>query len=240
MTNETKPLSINLIDTIMWMLFIIILISDFFEIFFNINLVDLLITSDFLRNIQEYTSSDDLKNSSDTLNDSSNNLKKDVSAQVLNEVFNISNNLYTYEDAPSVCSVYGAKLATYDQVEAEYNNGGEWCNYGWSEGQLALFPTQKDTWNKLQHSKESKNNCGRPGVNGGYMENPHILFGVNCYGKKPIATTNDIKSMDVNREVVIPKTSEDSMVDAKINMWKNNPDQFLVVNSFNRDHWSKY
>ena len=38
---------------------------------------------------------------------------------------------------------------------------------------MAFFPTQKDTWEKLQANEESKNTCGRPGVNGGYMGNPN-------------------------------------------------------------------
>ena len=72
----------------------------------------------------------------------------------MSEVFNISNNLYTYDDAQAVCSVYGAQLATYEQIEDSYKNGGEWCNYGWSENQMAFFPTQKSTWDKLQkHEK---------------------------------------------------------------------------------------
>jgi hypothetical protein len=245
MTNETKPFSVFLIDMFAWTLFIIMIICDFFGVFFNINIVDSILSWELLDSLHKFQYSDVNDTSSNNLKDSSNNVK-DTSNNVnhqgseLNEVFNISNNLYSYDDAPAVCSVYGAKLATYEQVEAEYNNGGEWCNYGWSEGQLALFPTQKNTWDKLQKSKDSKNQCGRPGVNGGYMENPNMMFGVNCYGKKPVATHKDITSMDTNREVVVPKSVEDLKVDAKINMWKNNPDQFLVVNSFNRDHWSKY
>lgn len=45
------------------------------------------------------------------------------------EVFNISNNLYTYEDAPAVCKAFGATLATAKQVEQAYQNGADWCNY---------------------------------------------------------------------------------------------------------------
>jgi hypothetical protein len=98
-----------------------------------------------------------------------------------NEVFNIANNLYTYDDAQAVCSAYGAQIATYEQVEDAYNQGAEWCNYGWSDGQMALFPTQKDTWNKLQKTKNNKNDCGRPGINGGFIDNPYVKFGVNCF-----------------------------------------------------------
>ena len=43
---------------------------------------------------------------------------------------------------------------------------------------------------------KTKNNCGRPGVNGGYIDNPYIKFGVNCYGKKPTPTENDLKRLE--------------------------------------------
>ena len=59
------------------------------------------------------------------------------------QVFNIPGNYYTYDNAKALCSAYGADLASYDQIEKAYNNGAEWCNYGWSANQLALFPTQK-------------------------------------------------------------------------------------------------
>ena len=210
-----KPSSISFIDGTMWVIFIILLISDFFLIFFKISIIDLF---------------DDIfkpKNEDDT----SGNSQED-------EVFNISNNLYTYEDAPAVCSIYDAKVATYDQVEEAYNKGGEWCNYGWSDGQMALFPTQKSTWSKLQGSEESKNQCGRPGINGGYMQNTNILFGVNCYGKKPAATSKDLAFMNANKEIVIPKSREDVKVKLKTEIWKNNPNIFLNLNAFNRNEWN--
>lgn len=217
MTNETKPIVIQLVDSVAWLLFIILLICDFFSIFFNISIADLLLTGKLLDKLEKE-------------HDTSGNHQQD-------EVFNISNNLYTYHDAPAVCSIYGARVATYDEVEDAYNRGGEWCNYGWSDGQLALFPTQKSTWSQLQGSEITKNQCGRPGVNGGYMANPHILFGVNCYGKKPDATSKEQSSMDANKEITIPKSPEDVLVDTKAQVWKDNPDKFLVLNSFNRNTW---
>ena len=101
------------------------------------------------------------------------------------EVFNISNYVYTYDHAKEVCHAFGADLATYDQIEKSYNKDGEWCSYGWSEGQLVLMPTQKSTWDKLQLTKDQKNMCGRPGVNGGFLGNTDMRFGANCYGVKP-------------------------------------------------------
>jgi len=217
MTNELKPTSVLLVDSVAWLLFIVLLICDFFNIFFNISIADLLISGKLLDKLEHEDSSGNHKH-------------KD-------EVFNISNNLYTYHDAPAVCSIYGARLATYDEVEKAYNKGGEWCNYGWSDGQMALFPTQKSTWSELQGSELTKNQCGRPGVNGGYMANPHLLFGVNCYGKKPDPTNKEQSQMDANKEITIPKTPEDAVVDAKTKIWKENSDKFLVLNSFNRKDW---
>jgi hypothetical protein len=148
--------------------------------------------------------------------------------------------LYTYDDAKAVCSAYGARLANYKEIEDAYNRGGEWCNYGWSDGQMAYFPTQQSTWDELQKNPKHKNDCGRPGVNGGFMANPYIKFGVNCYGKKPKPTDRDLQEMDANKNVVVPKTPEEQELDKKVEFWKENADKLLNVNSFNRDKWSEY
>merc|ERR1711991_738171 len=83
------------------------------------------------------------------------------------EVFNVSKNNYTYDEAKAICKAYGAKLATYNQIEDAYKSGAEWCNYGWSADQMAFYPTQKSTWKKLQKIKGHEHDCGRPGINGG-------------------------------------------------------------------------
>ena len=46
------------------------------------------------------------------------------------EVFNVPGNEYTYEEARALCKAYGAKIATYSQIENAYKSGAEWCNYG--------------------------------------------------------------------------------------------------------------
>jgi len=66
------------------------------------------------------------------------------------QVLNIPGNYYGYEDAKSLCTAYGARLAIYDEVENAYKDGVEWCNYGWLENKLVLFPPQKLTYDKLQ------------------------------------------------------------------------------------------
>ena len=105
------------------------------------------------------------------------------------EVFHVSDSQFTYADAPAVCAAYGAELATLEQIIDTYNNGGEWCGYGWSQGGFALYPTQKATWNALQAEPDTakRTGCGRPGVNGGYFD-PNTKFGVNCFGFKPAGT----------------------------------------------------
>merc|ERR1711904_243505 len=100
-----------------------------------------------------------------------NNLQKNQntnnSSKLGQQVFNIPGNNYTYDDAKALCKAYGGKLATYSQIEDAYKSGAEWCNYGWSDNQMAFYPTQKSTWKKLQKIKGHKHDCGRPGVNGG-------------------------------------------------------------------------
>jgi hypothetical protein len=102
------------------------------------------------------------------------------------EVFHVSDNQFTYDDAAAVCGAYGTQLATLEQIIDAYNHGAEWCGYGWSAGGMALYPTQKSTWDALQQEVDMKKRtaCGRPGVNGGYFD-PSNKFGVNCYGIKP-------------------------------------------------------
>jgi hypothetical protein len=102
------------------------------------------------------------------------------------EVFHVDDSQFTYADAPAVCAAYGAELATLEQIIDAYNNGAEWCSYGWSAGGFALYPTQKATWTALQAEPDSakRTGCGRPGVNGGYFD-PNTKFGVNCFGFKP-------------------------------------------------------
>ena len=156
------------------------------------------------------------------------------------EVFNISNNLYTYDDAQNVCSAFGARLASYDEIEDAYNKGADWCNYGWSDNQMAFFPTQKNTWKKLQKNPKNKNNCGRPGVNGGYMANPNIKFGVNCFGKKPKATQGDLDLMNSRKNQITPKTESEIETERKVKFWKENADKLLSINPHNEKKWSEY
>uniref|UniRef100_A0A6C0DDM2 Link domain-containing protein n=1 Tax=viral metagenome TaxID=1070528 RepID=A0A6C0DDM2_9ZZZZ len=225
-----KPIFISILETFGWLTFIIICIIDFFRFMLGIP-IDILLYNFWNSLPDDHIVVDNSNNKINKKIDNSNNIIHD-------EVFNISNNIYTYDDAQSVCKVYGAKLATYDQLEDAYKNGAEWCNYGWSDNQMAYFPTQKSTWLKLQKDEKRKNNCGRPGINGGYMGNPNLKFGVNCFGKKPQPTPSDISRM--NAQEISPKTPEDIKLDKKVEYWKQNADKLLQVNSYNRTKWSEY
>jgi hypothetical protein len=152
------------------------------------------------------------------------------------QVFNIPENDYIYADAKALCTAYGSRLATYKEIEEAYNKGGEWCNYGWSEGQMALFPTQQSTYDELQKIEGHENDCGRPGVNGGYMSNPALRFGVNCYGYKPRMTNEEEDLMAT--QPIYPKTEKDIAMENRVNYWKDKLTEVLV-SPFNHDTWSK-
>ena len=152
------------------------------------------------------------------------------------EVFNVPGNEYTYDEAKALCKAYGAKLATYNQIEDAYKSGAEWCNYGWSANQLALFPTQKTTWNKLQKIKGHKHDCGRPGINGGFIKNQNVRFGVNCYGNKPRISKEEAELM--KKATPYPMTAEDRRINSLVKKFKKNLDSILV-SPFNYKNWNK-
>lgn len=231
-SGEGAPISLWLLSTFAAIVFTITAIVAFCKYVLGISILD----TDTLKSVWEEKSSNNKDTSTKSSTSSGSNQKKSTSKS--NEVFNVSNNLYTYDDARAVCTAFGARLATYDEIEDAYNKGGEWCSYGWSEGQMAYFPTQKATWEALQKNPRAKNNCGRPGVNGGYMENPYIKFGVNCFGQKPKPTDKDLQAMAANK--LQPKTEEDELIDKKVQFWKENANKLLNLNSFNHNAWSQY
>ena len=151
------------------------------------------------------------------------------------EVFAVSKNTFTYYDAQPLCKALGAELATYDQVKAAWDKGADWCNYGWVKGQNAIFPTQTDTWQKLQAGpEEERGACGRPGINGGYFDNPELRFGVNCYGPKPSQSTHD--EATVAKRTGQPLTVGALEVEKKVNKFRSEADNIGVL-PFNGNKW---
>jgi hypothetical protein len=163
--------------------------------------------------------------------------KKDISncnvADEDGEVFHIPRNMYAYDEASEVCKMFDARLASYDEVEDAYKNGANWCSYGWSSDQLALFPIQKTMYNELKQIPGHEHDCGRTGVNGGYMENKSLKFGVNCYGKKPYAGDDDLEYMNrLNYSDIYPE------IERKKKAKKEKINKILVA-PFNKEKWNE-
>jgi hypothetical protein len=230
--DSEKPISISILESKAFLWLILLGFIQFFKIFLGIRIVDMIYDMDFSGLFPNTKPKEESKSSDKT--------ETDVQAQTSEEVFNISNNLYTFDDAKLACEALGAKLANYDQVENAYENGAEWTSYGWSEGQHAYFPTQKNTWQKLQSEKGHEHDLGRPGVNGGYFDNPNIRFGANCYGVKPKMTDAEKTLMESRKSRIYPKSPQETLLDKKVNFFIENKDKLMVINSYNDKKWSKY
>lgn len=233
MSSAEKPFTVSIIENGAWIMFLLTAITSFLRIFLGVSLTDML---DELLNVLPATSS------TTSTSKGGNTAATSATVTANNEVFNIKNNMYTYDDAQTVCASYGARLASYKEVESSYTKGSEWCNYGWSEGQMALFPTQQATWEGLQKTKDKKNACGRPGINGGYIDDPNIRFGINCFGKKPKPTSKDLAALSANADSLtnVPKSQEDIILEKKIQFWKDNSEKLIQVNSYNNKKWSEF
>lgn len=151
------------------------------------------------------------------------------------QVFHVPDNKYNYNNAKAICRAYGGRLATIKEVQKAHDNGGDWCSYGWSDGQMALYPTQYDKWAHLQKIKGHEHDCGRPGVNGGYIANPNVNFGVNCYGYKPKITQEEASAMQM--APLYPKTQRERAFDKRVDYWRNKLTEIEVA-PFNHNNWS--
>jgi hypothetical protein len=148
------------------------------------------------------------------------------------QVFNISQNKFTYDEAKAVCKVFNSELATLEQLAQAYKDGADWCNYGWTQGQMAFYPTQKTTWDKLQENStpEKRKACGKPGINGGHFSNPELRFGVNCYGIKPAPRSQEQLKQTITSDA-------DNELAAMVSKFKDDLDNINIL-PFNRDSWS--
>jgi preprotein translocase subunit SecG len=211
------------LEVILWSIFIILLIINGFQYFFNVN---------FTASIRDIFTD---KPKIDLTVQKPPGESVVPQLKIKKEVFNIPSNNYTFDDSKAICQAYGGKLASYNQVEEAYNKGAEWCNYGWSDGQMVLFPTQQKTWDKLQGIEGHENDCGRPGINGGKIGNPNARFGVNCYGFKPIITPAEQNNM--NNTPIHPISMRDMELQKKLEYWKKRVPEILL-SPFNKNSWS--
>ena len=158
------------------------------------------------------------------------------------EVFHIGNQDYTYKQSQCKCSSYGSRLATTNEVKQAYNNGANWCTYGWTEGQNAFYPVQKCYYQSLKEKNASNENnnddflensdkyCGKPGLNGGFFANPELKFGANCYGVKPKGSVVKLKNPDI--------CPEKSFCEQKNNFQASHALETDEIAAFNNDSWN--
>lgn len=151
------------------------------------------------------------------------------------QVFHIPDNKYNYEDSKAICNAYGSRLATWKEIDKAYKKGADWCSMGWSDGQMALYPTQYSKWLNLQSIDGHEHDCGRPGINGGYIDNPNVRFGVNCFGYKPTITEEESEAMKL--APLYPSTVRERAFDKRVDYWRNQLPN-LQVSPFNHDTWS--
>ena len=213
--------SVVFLEILLWGVFIVLLLLNGMQYFFDIDVVA------SLKNVFTSTPEIDIKVDSD--------ISSVPQIKRVKQVFHIPGNNYGYEDSKAICQAYDSRLANYKDIESAYKKGADWCSYGWSEGQMAYFPTQYDKWNKLQSIKGHENDCGRPGINGGFIDNPNVRFGINCFGYKPKITSDEAEAMA--QTPLYPKTQEEVNFEHRVDYWKNKiPD--LIVAPFNNDKWS--
>jgi hypothetical protein len=152
------------------------------------------------------------------------------------EIFNVSKNNYSYYDAAPLCKALGAELATYDEVKQAWQHGADWCNYGWVKGQMAVYPTQKSTYEELQLGPDDqKGACGKPGLNGGYFDNPELKFGVTCSGKRPSQSQHDANAISAGS--TRPLTASGLEFDKKVQQFKEDSETLGIL-PFNKERWS--
>ena len=223
MTSMPGRKSLSIMEILFWGLLLFLVVINGVQLFFSIDL------KTEMRNLIWGTPELDITVKSSQL-------PKTTKKSIRKEVFHIPENIYTFKDAKAVCKAFDAELAEYNQVEKSYREGGEWCSYGWSKDQLALFPTQSSTFNKLQDSPELKHSCGRPGVNGGFISNPNVRFGVNCYGYKPAKTTTESNIMNLTGP--IPTTKKQQELDARVSEFRKSLSD-IILSPFNYMKWNR-
>ena len=226
--NENESTGSNLMGIIVVAILIVLIIINAFQYFFSINVTA------YIQGLFSPNTTVDIVVDQSAYQPEASPVPE---IRFKKQVFNIPGNYYNYDNAKAICNAYGSDLATYDQIEKAYNNGAEWCNYGWSANQLALFPTQKQTYDNLQKIPGHEHDCGRTGVNGGFIANPNVKFGVNCYGYKPKITGEEEELMKTASPY--PETVKDVAFQKQVDHWKNKVDEILV-SPFNYSSWGSF
>lgn len=224
------------LEALLWGIFIILILLNGASYFLNTNIFATI--KNFFSNEPELNISllDSNIGSGGSVNPNAPESEQVLENPLTEEVYHIPGNKYTYNDAKAMCKAFEGELANYEQIENAYDKGANWCSYGWSADQLALFPTNMKVWKNLQKNDATKNACGRPGINGGYIANPNVRFGINCYGHKPLITNQEQHLM--KNSDIVPKTQKDIQFDNLVNHYKNQLRDILVA-PFNKKNWNE-
>ena len=223
------------LEALLWGLFILLLLLNGASYFLNTNIFATI--KNLFSNEPELNIS--LQNNSiggGSVNPNAPESEQVFENPIQKEVYHIPGNEYTYDQAKAVCKAFDADLANYEQIEDAYDKGANWCSYGWSADQLALFPTNMKIWKKLQKEKNNPNACGRPGINGGYIANPNVRFGINCFGNKPLITSQEKYLMETSS--LVPKTQQEINFENEVNYFRDKLKEIIVA-PFNKNSWNE-
>ena len=220
---------LKILEIILWGLFIVLILLNGMTYIFNTSVTAT------LKNL--FTSTPEVDIVLNTDQNDSNPLMPSSVPEITRkpQVFHIPGNKYTFDDSKAICSAYGGRLATYKEMEDSYKDGADWCSFGWSDGQMAFYPTQTEKWTNLQAIEGHEHDCGRPGINGGYIDNPNVRFGVNCFGYKPKISQQEMEQM--GNTPLYPKTNKEIDFDKKVDHWRSKLSQITVA-PFNNANWS--
>ena len=242
MTTLPNNSSANILEIILWSVFVFLLLANGLQYFFGIEAtasVKNILDGKPEVGIELSEESKSLLKKTLPVIGKSTKKEEERKKKPKKEVFYIKDNVYNYEEAKAVCKAHDAELADYNQLEKVYSEGGEWCGYGWSRDQMILFPTQKKTWNKLQTIDGHENDCGRPGINGGYIENTKAKFGVNCYGVKRSPNEYEVALLDQMKKEEYPTSSSDQKFNENVNKYKKDvKENKFVITPFNNTKWN--
>lgn len=216
----------TLIEILLWALFIFLILINGLQYFFELDI------KASIKNIFSPVPEVDISVEHDEVKEE----ETVPEIKFMKQVYHVPDNIYTYDDAKAICKAYGSELADYTQIEEAYKDGAEWCGYGWSKDQLALYPTQQEKYDLLQKMKGHEHDCGRPGINGGYIANKNVKFGANCYGYKPVMT--DEEELSMNQTLHIPKTQKQKDFDKKVELYRSKLPNIRVA-PFNNSKWSQ-